>query len=135
MSDPRPGDAARAGAGNTGLDPRVASVVAYSAWWITGVLFLVVEKSDHQVRFHAAQSIVVFGTVSAVMAVAYGTALPLMLVSDGAARLVLTLADVTWLAAIALWAWLLVKAAKGEAWCVPGLAGTVTRLAGPPPAG
>ena len=74
-----------------GLDPRAAAVLAYSAWWVTGALFLLVERHDARVRFHAAQSVVVFGAVSAAIAVAYGTALPLMLVSAPAARVALWL--------------------------------------------
>ena len=75
-----------AGAAHPGLDPRVAAVVAYSAWWITGIAFLVVERADPAVRFHAAQSAIVFGLASLVVAVSYAAALPLMLVSGGAAR-------------------------------------------------
>ena len=47
--------------GSTGLDSRAGLGLAYSAWWVTGALFLALERSDNQVRFHAAQSMVVFG--------------------------------------------------------------------------
>ena len=53
--------------GRTGLDPRVASVLAYSVWWVTGLVFLALERDDDRVRFHAAQSMVVFGAVSLVL--------------------------------------------------------------------
>lgn len=118
-----------AGASSTGLDPRVSSVVAYSAWWVTGLLFLALERSDETVRFHAAQSVVVFGLASAIIALAFGAALPFVLVSGDAVRVLLGVANVTWLAAVGLWAWLVYKAANGERWCVPGLGRLIAALA------
>ena len=123
-----------AGSSSTGLDPRVASIVAYSAWWVTGLVFLALERSDASVRFHAAQSVVVFGLASAVIAAAFGAVLPLMLVSGDAARALMALANLTWLAAVGLWAWLVFKAASGERWCVPGLAPLVAAVARRSPA-
>ena len=123
-----------AGSSSTGLDPRVASIVAYSAWWVTGLVFLALERSDASVRFHAAQSVVVFGLASAVIAAAFGAALPLMLVSGDTARALMALANLTWLAAVGLWAWLVFKAASGERWCVPGLAPLVAAVARRSPA-
>ncbi len=123
-----------AGGSSTGLDPRVASIVAYSAWWVTGLVFLALERSDESVRFHAAQSVVVFGLASAVIAAAFGAALPLMLVSGDTARALMALANLTWLAAVGLWAWLVFKAASGERWCVPGLAPLVAAVARRSPA-
>jgi uncharacterized membrane protein len=43
-----------------GLDPEVEGVLAYAFVWISGGLLLWLEKKDEEVRFHAAQSIVVF---------------------------------------------------------------------------
>ena len=129
MTSAGSGAPAPAGSSSTGLDPRVASVVAYSAWWVTGLVFLALERSDDAVRFHAAQSVVVFGLASAVIALAFGVALPLMLVSSDAVRVLMAVANVTWLAAVGLWAWLVYKAASGERWCVPGLGPLIAALA------
>jgi uncharacterized membrane protein len=129
MSRP-PQAAPVSGGASTGLDPRVAAVVAYSAWWVTGLAFLAVERTDAAVRFHAAQSVIVFGVGSMVIAAAYAAALPLVLVSGNAARVLMAVANVTWLASVGLWAWLIFKAASGERWCVPGLGPAVARLAG-----
>ena len=129
MSDPRPAAPASSGHTSTGLDPRVASVIAYSAWWLTGLVLLGLERVDPIVRFHAAQSTVLFGVASAVIAVSYAAALPLMLLSSDAVPLLMAVANVTWLTAVGLWAWLIVKAARGERWCVPGIGGVVSRLA------
>ena len=124
-----PSSGSRVGSTGTGLDPRVASVVAYSAWWVTGLAFLALERSDATVRFHAAQSVVAFGSASIVIGGAYIAMLPLMLVSGGAVRVLMAVANLTWLASVALWAWLIFKAASGERWCVPGLASWVEKLA------
>jgi uncharacterized membrane protein len=43
---------------DSGLAPNVAGALAYVLGPLTGILFLVVEKSNTFVRFHAAQSIV-----------------------------------------------------------------------------
>ena len=43
----------------TGLAPNVAGALAYVLGPITGIAFLVLEKENRFVRFHAAQSIVV----------------------------------------------------------------------------
>ncbi|MBN1643612.1 MAG: DUF4870 domain-containing protein [Dehalococcoidales bacterium] len=42
-----------------GLDQNVAGLLCYALWWITGVVFLVMEKDNKFVRFHAWQSIIV----------------------------------------------------------------------------
>ncbi len=130
MSDPHPAAPASAGGTSTGLDSRLASVIAYSAWWLTGLLLLGLERTDATVRFHAAQSTILFGAVSAVIAVSYAAALPLVLVSSDAVRLLMAVANVTWLVSVGLWVWLVVKAARGERWCVPGLGAVVAKLAG-----
>ena len=134
MSSAGSGAPAPAGGSSTGLDPRVASVVSYSAWWVTGLVFLALERSDDAVRFHAAQSVVVFGLASAVIALAFGAALPLVLVSGDAVRVLMAVANVTWLVAVGLWAWLVYKAASGERWCVPGIGPLVAALAQHSPA-
>ena len=44
----------------SGLKENVASALSYLFGWITGIIFLLIDKRP-LVRFHAAQSIVVFG--------------------------------------------------------------------------
>jgi uncharacterized membrane protein len=47
-----------------GLEENVAGLLCYVAGWITGIVFLVLEKENQLVRFHAVQSIVVFGALT-----------------------------------------------------------------------
>ncbi len=46
------------------LDPNVAGLLCYLVGWITGLIFYLMEKENKFVRFHAMQSIVVFGALS-----------------------------------------------------------------------
>ncbi|UCD10297.1 MAG: DUF4870 domain-containing protein [Dehalococcoidales bacterium] len=46
---------------STGLDQNVAGLLCYLFGWVTGIIFLILEKENKLVRFHAVQSIIVFG--------------------------------------------------------------------------
>ena len=48
------------GAVNTGLEENVAGALCYVLGWVTGIIFLIIDKRP-SVRFNAAQAIVVFG--------------------------------------------------------------------------
>lgn len=51
------------GTTDTGIKPNVAALLAYLLGFVTGLIFLLIEKNNKFVRFHAMQSIVVFGAV------------------------------------------------------------------------
>jgi uncharacterized membrane protein len=44
---------------STGLDPRVAGLLCYLLGFITGLIFLTIEKDSRFVKFHAMQSVLV----------------------------------------------------------------------------
>ncbi|NBI07952.1 DUF4870 domain-containing protein [Senegalia massiliensis] len=46
-----------------GLEQNIAAMLSYILGFITGIIFLLVEKENKFVRFHAMQSIVVFGAI------------------------------------------------------------------------
>lgn len=48
-----------------GLPKNTAAALSYVLGWITGIVFLLVEK-DPFVRFHAMQSIIVFGILTVI---------------------------------------------------------------------
>jgi uncharacterized membrane protein len=48
------------------LSPNVAGLICYLGGWITGIIFLVLEEKNRFVRFHAAQSLVLFGFLNIV---------------------------------------------------------------------
>jgi len=49
---------------STGLSPNTAGLLCYVAGWVSGIIFFVLEQKNRFVRFHAAQSIVAFGTIT-----------------------------------------------------------------------
>lgn len=46
------------------IDKRTGAALSYLLWWITGLIFLYVGRSDPDVRYHAAQSTIFFGAVT-----------------------------------------------------------------------
>lgn len=45
------------------MEPNIAGLLCYVGAWITGIIFFVLEQKNNWIRFHAAQSIVTFGTL------------------------------------------------------------------------
>lgn len=105
---------------STGVDARLASVLCYAGWWVTGIVFLFAERRHAGVRFHAAQSIVVFGALSVVLFLCGGANAIAFFMAVPTFQLVQTVGNVLWLAAVVLWLFLLVKTWQGETWRVPG---------------
>lgn len=105
-----------------GVDRNIEAALSYLLGWITGVLFFVFE-SDGYVRFHAAQSVLLFGGLYLFnlflrvflwpFAAAPG---PLSGLLFGAVGLVSTLVSV---AGLALWLLLMYKAYTGERYRLP----------------
>ncbi len=46
---------------SSGIQQNIAGLLCYLLGWVTGIIFLIIEKENKVVRFHAVQSIVVFG--------------------------------------------------------------------------
>lgn len=116
---------------STGVDPQVASMLCYAAWWVTGLLFLFLERQHRGVRFHAAQSLVVFGGLSLLMA-CFGAATAMSLfVAPSFFQILLSLNSLIWLACVILWAVLMVQTLRGETVRVPLVADLADRLSIP----
>ncbi len=45
----------------TGLDQNIAALLSYVLGWVTGIVFYIIDKDNEYVRYHAMQSIIVFG--------------------------------------------------------------------------
>ena len=56
---------------DTGLQENIAGLLCYVLGWISGIIFLIIEKQNKFVRFHAVQSIVVFGAYT-IISIAFG---------------------------------------------------------------
>jgi uncharacterized membrane protein len=93
---------------STGLSPNIAGLLCYVAGWITGIIFLVLEQKNKFVRFHAAQSIVAFGTIT-VAGVILGL-IPLVGVA---------FSSIIGIVGFIVWIIMMVKAANGEWYKLP----------------
>jgi len=49
---------------STGLDENVAGLLCYLFGWISGVIFILLEPSNRFIRFHAMQSLIIFGILT-----------------------------------------------------------------------
>lgn len=49
------------GKSTTGLDENLGGLLAYLVTFITGIIFLIIEKENQFIRFHAMQSLILFG--------------------------------------------------------------------------
>ena len=108
-----------ASAPTEGLAENTAGALCYVLGWITGIIFLLVDKRPF-VKFHAAQSIVVFGGLH-IVTVALGMFLGVSLFTGGfhvfaPGFLLMHLVN---LAAFILWILLMIKAYQGERFKLP----------------
>ena len=91
-----------------GLDENVAGLLCYVLGWVSGLILILVEKDNGFVRFHAMQSIIVFGTIN-VVGIVFGW-IPVVGIVVG---------SLVGLLAFALWIVLMVKAYQGEMYKLP----------------
>ena len=127
------GTAATAG----GLDANVAGALAYLFGFVTGLIFYLIEKEDEFVRFHAAQSMVVFGGI-VVLAILTSILQTVLFVGDafftgGIVAVLLSLVlGLVWLVvslgAFLLWIFLMISAYQGKRTRVPVAAKFADRL-------
>ena len=113
---------------STGVEPRLAAVLCYSAWWISGLIFLIIEQQHRTVRFHAAQSLVLFGGLSLVIGMLSAGSVGMLVVSAAAFQAARLLVYLVWIAAVAIWMLLMLKTFQGETWRVPFASDLATRL-------
>ena len=117
----------------SGLSENLAALLSYVLGWITGLIFLLLDKRPY-VRFHAAQSIVVFlglHILQAVIATMFGMGWGFRGFGDwGVFTLGALLLKFLSLLSLVLWIVLMVKAFQGVRFKVP-LAGDIAEgLAG-----
>ncbi len=92
---------------STGLDENVAGFLCYLLGFITGIVFLIVEKRSSFVRFHAKQSTIAFLGLFIVKLIL--SPIPLLNL------LIIPL----WIVTLILWLILMVKALRGERYRLP----------------
>jgi uncharacterized membrane protein len=113
---------------STGLPSRVAAPLSYAGWWITGIIFWLIERDDAYVRFHAAQAIAAFGAI----AILTGGFLLLAAIAlsslPSAFPLFASAAGVVWVGGLVLWGVAMWRAATGRPLRIPLAARLADRL-------
>lgn len=102
------------GASSTGIEPNVAGLLCYLLGWVSGLIFFLLEKDNKFIRFHAMQSMVVFGTLTIL-----NIFLSMVLSILGIYYAVHFLIQLVLLVGIALWIVLMIKAYQGETFKIP----------------
>lgn len=118
------------GATSTGIEPRLAAILSYSAWWLSGLVFLIIEQQHRGVRFHAAQSLVLFGGLSILIGLLSMASVGMLVVSTSAFQVARFLVSAVWIVAVVLWLVLMIRALKGETWRVPLAAEIADKVVG-----
>ncbi len=89
---------------STGLPRNMAAALCYVLGWVTGLVFLLIEKKDKFVRFHAMQSVITFGVLT---------------VASIAPLIGWILAPFIMIIGFILWLVLIIKAYQGEEFELP----------------
>jgi len=104
---------------STGLTENVAGTLCYALGWITGLVFLLLERSSSFVRFHAMQSLITFGALSVAAVVVN------FLPGFGP-----FLSPLIGLFALVLWIMLMIRAWRGERYKLPWVGDEAEKQAG-----
>lgn len=93
---------------STGIQPQIAALLCYLLGFISGIVFILVEKENKFVRFHAMQSILTFGALFVLQ-----TVLPIVPMVGWILIPFVAVLNLT------LWILLMVKAYRGETFKLP----------------
>jgi len=92
----------------SGWDPNVVAALSYLLGWVSGLLFLALEPHNRFVRFHAMQSVLVFGPACLAFFIAASIPIVGMLLSIA-----------IFYASAMLWLLLMFKAYQGQKFKLP----------------
>ena len=102
-----------AGAGASGMSENVAGLFCYLLGWVTGLIFYFIDKRPF-VRFHAAQSMVVFGGLTIIR-----IGLGMLFIAGTGFHMGFGLLWLVSIIGFVLWILLMIKAYQGEKFRVP----------------
>ncbi len=103
---------------SVGLSANVAGLLCYVLGWISGIVFLVIEKRNKFVKFHAWQSIMTFGVLT-VARLVLGWIPIIGLVFDW----------IIGILGLVLWIVLMIQAGTGKMWKLPWVGNWAERQA------
>jgi uncharacterized membrane protein len=93
---------------STGLQENMAGLLCYVLGWVSGLIFILLENENKFVRFHAVQSIIVFGFLTIIW-------IPLQLIPPLAFFIGWFIGGISFV----LWIVLMVKAYQGVMYKLP----------------
>lgn len=92
---------------STGLDENVAGFLCYLFGFISGIIFLIIEKRSGFVKFHARQSTLAFLSLFVISMIL------------GMIPIINLLLLPLWILVLALWLLLMIKALQGKRYALP----------------
>ena len=113
---------------STGLAPNMAAALSYLAWWVSGLLFFLIERDNRFVKFHAAQALVGLGILWALGLTLWAVAFVALFVSSAASTVLLYASFGVWMLGILAWAICIVRAWNGDEFELPIVGGIARRL-------
>jgi uncharacterized membrane protein len=99
---------------SVGLEENVAGLLCYVLGWVSGLVFILIEKENKFVRYHAMQSIFVFGAFTVIQIV-----LSFFMWIPYIGIIFSILSGLIGLLAFILWIVLMVKAFQGQKYKLP----------------
>jgi len=112
-----------------GLSRRALALLAYLGGWATGALVWLVEREDATVRFHAAQSVLLFGGLTALWLGLWVGSFLVLTFSAGGFAAVQRVSQAVLVAMVVLWLAALWRSWRGQDWRFPLIAGAAARAA------
>jgi uncharacterized membrane protein len=103
---------------SVGLQENIAGLLCYVGFWVTGVIFLLLEPSNKTVRFHAFQSIITFALLNLAYFALYFVPVFGWMINSLLGALVFI-----------LWVVFMVRTYQGQKWKLPGIGNLAERWA------
>jgi len=94
----------------SGLDPKIAAALCWALYPISSIVFILIEKEDRYVRFHAYQSL--FFGIAVIVASIISSILVVILIG-------IILGPLVMIGGLIIWVLGMVKAYNGETWKLP----------------
>ena len=103
-----------------GMQANIAGLLSYILGWITGLIFFLIEKENKFVRFHAMQSMIIFGALFILQIVVWMFMMILAMMRLGVLIPLFSLIKgLVMLLSLVLWVVLMIKAYQGEKFKLP----------------
>lgn len=103
---------------STGLPEHIAGLLCYLLGWVSGLVFYLIEKQSDFVKFHATQSVIVFGALTLAS-----------LATGGLPFIGLLLAPLLSVLALALWIILMIRAFQHVRYKLPWVGDLAEKVA------